>query len=190
MKKEVSGWLKPRAPKPITAELVDPGPPQHPKHKHIHTCQVENVGHILVSSVAKFRQGTSVVSGPRLISLNTEPRAAPLRGSLLEEGGGRRERKGRGKDKERGAAGQQLARRGRRVSSACSRSQQSELVRRLKRAAPEAEKPLASLSQAPSDTFWDQAPRQKTGGAGAYLLPQALTLGITRILELWDQSCS
>lgn len=76
------------------------------------------------------------------------------------------------------------------MSSACSRSQQSELVRRLRRAAPAAEKPLASLSQAPSDTFRDRALRQKTGGAGAYLLPRALTLGITRILELWDQSCS
>lgn len=104
----MSGWLKPRVSKPITAELVDLGPPQHPKH----TCQMENVGHILATSVAKFRQGTNVVSGPRLISLNTQPRAAPLRDSLLEEGGGRREREGRGKDKERGAARQQLARGG------------------------------------------------------------------------------
>lgn len=107
--KEVSVWLKSRAPKPITARAGRPGAPQHPEHKHIHTCQVENVGHILATSVAEFRQGTNVVSGPRLISLNTEPRAAPLRDSLLEEGGGRRERERRGKDKERGAAGQQLA---------------------------------------------------------------------------------
>lgn len=130
---------------------------------------MENVGHIPATSVAKFRQGTSVVSGPRLLSLNTEPLAAPPRESLLEEGGGRRE--GRERERQRKGCGRAaVSPRGRRVSSAWSRSQQSGLVRRLSRAAPEAEKLLASLSHASSNTFWDQALRQKTGRAGAYLL--------------------
>lgn len=111
---------------------------------------MENVGHTLATSVTKFRQGTYVVSGPRLLSLNTEPLAAPPRDSLLEEGRGRVEREGRERERQRKGCGRAaVSPRGRRVSSAWSRSQQSELVRRVRRAAPATEKPLASLPQAP-----------------------------------------
>lgn len=147
-----------------------------PQHTHIHPCQVENVGHIPATSVAKFRQGTDVVSGPGLLSEYRAPCCTTQR--QLVRGGRREEREGRERERQRKGCGRAaFSPRGRRVSSAWSRSRQSELGRRLRGAAPAAERPLASLSQDPSGTFWDQALRQNPGRAGAYLLARGTNLG-------------
>lgn len=129
-------WLKPRAPKPIIpAELLGLGrlSTLSPTHTHLSSGEC---GLHSSDICGKVRTGTNVGSSPRR-SLNAEPLAAPPRRSLLEEGGGRRE--GRQRKRQRKGCGRAaVSPRGRRVSSALSRSQQSELVGRLGRATPTA----------------------------------------------------
>lgn len=103
--KEVTGWLKPRVLKPELIELGLLSNP--PTHTHTHSLSPSGkCGPHSGSIGGKVLTGPSVVSSPRFLSLNTELLATATR----PRGGGRREEGGeRVEDKERGAAGQQLA---------------------------------------------------------------------------------